>query len=406
MTVKTKIKYAVAYNSSTDVLSTKLNVLLNNIVTLITTNNPALSELTRITYGSSSMTAAPLYDNTAYVDYGNSNKVFQSDVVFLGTNADNIVLSICFYAGRLVIAMNMDPSVEALYMDIWDDIKYDSNVQRTFAVAKACRFVTSTERGINHYNVNLPYVISNNTIEISVVYWTGTYSSGYMFYNGNRISNGVDLVIYKTTEDQQGTAGLGAALYRYSSADNSYNNYEQPCLLAWSFNESLKDNIITDHKLTNSVDTVTSSTVFANGKRDPREWFKTCGSTSSDLNNFRYTNMADYHTLGYCDGKRDGNYQYIKTMPVISNVDTSDYNNSTFISPLVTAYNLPFLDDDTKGYFRKMHIPGFNKYCSGEIYLMWSPTASGYTSGDIVTCDNKQFAVISNGAVCWAARIE
>ena len=60
--VKQKVKYSVDYDSSTDALSEKLNILLNDIITLIRTNNPEILELSRITYGSGEMTGAPLYD--------------------------------------------------------------------------------------------------------------------------------------------------------------------------------------------------------------------------------------------------------------------------------------------------------------------------------------------------------
>ena len=60
--VKQKVKYSVDYDSSTDTLSEKLNILLNDIITLIRTNNPEILELSRITYGSDEMTGAPLYD--------------------------------------------------------------------------------------------------------------------------------------------------------------------------------------------------------------------------------------------------------------------------------------------------------------------------------------------------------
>ena len=40
--VKQKVKYSVDYDSSTDTLSEKLNTLLDNIITLIRTNNPEI----------------------------------------------------------------------------------------------------------------------------------------------------------------------------------------------------------------------------------------------------------------------------------------------------------------------------------------------------------------------------
>ena len=56
MTVKQKVTYTVEYDSSTDTLSDKLNLLLDNIINLILRNNSELTELTRIDYGSDEMT--------------------------------------------------------------------------------------------------------------------------------------------------------------------------------------------------------------------------------------------------------------------------------------------------------------------------------------------------------------
>ena len=50
MTVKQKVTYTVEYDSSTDTLSDKLNLLLDNIINLILRNNSELTELTRIDY--------------------------------------------------------------------------------------------------------------------------------------------------------------------------------------------------------------------------------------------------------------------------------------------------------------------------------------------------------------------
>ena len=137
MTVKQKETYSVSYDSSNDVLSEKLNLLLDNIINLIRSHNPSLLELTRIEYNSEEMTNAPLYNgNTNLTE---SSKNFESDVVFLGTSKENLVLSVCFYGGRLVISMNVDPSIESTYMDNWNNIKYTSDSLNVFAVAKACR---------------------------------------------------------------------------------------------------------------------------------------------------------------------------------------------------------------------------------------------------------------------------
>ena len=90
MTVKQKETYSVSYDSSNDVLSEKLNVLLGNIINLIRSHNPSLLELTRIEYNSDEMTNAPLYNgNTNLTE---SSRRFESDVVFLGTSKNNLVI--------------------------------------------------------------------------------------------------------------------------------------------------------------------------------------------------------------------------------------------------------------------------------------------------------------------------
>jgi hypothetical protein len=72
--------------------------------------------------------------------------------------------------------------------------------------------------------------------------------------------------------------------------------------------------------------------------------------------------------------------------------------------PLASAYNLPRLNVG-QAYIRKMRIPGWNPQCKGEIYLLWSPVLTAYQSGDIVEVGSKSYAIITEGAVCWAARV-
>ena len=191
------------------------------------------------------MTNAPLYNgNTNLTE---SNRRFESDVVFLGTSKNNLVLSVCFYGGRLVISMNVDPSIESAYMDNWNNIKYTSDSLNVFAVAKACRYVTNTGTAYNRYNINTAYNIVNNAISINVVYWYGLNSSGYKF--GTNI-----LTIFKTVEDDQNTQSLGCAI---TKANN--------CLLVFSFNEQIS--IITDQRLNATA----LSSIFCNSKTDLRE---------------------------------------------------------------------------------------------------------------------------------------
>ena len=71
MTVKQKETYSVSYDSSNDVLSEKLNILLDNIINLIRSHNPSLLELTRIEYNSEEMTNAPLYNGNTNLTESN-----------------------------------------------------------------------------------------------------------------------------------------------------------------------------------------------------------------------------------------------------------------------------------------------------------------------------------------------
>lgn len=409
MTVKQKVNYSVQYDSSTDTLSTQLNILLNRIVTLIRTNNSDLLELTRITYGSEEMNGAPMYDS-------GTTKEFESDVVFLGTDTDNIVLSLCFYKGRLVISMNMDPSVEALHVANWENLTKGQSTAMSlsnlpYCTARACKWYNNNS--YNAYNINIPYIILNNTIEFDVVYWTGDYSSGYMFYNVNRVTNGVDLVIYKTLEHPSGTQGLGACLWCYSSATDSYNNIAPSEILAWSFEENLANNMPSRIYTGNSSSSTypgympnllnnnlrlpySESSTLSNSKYELRQWFQ--------VNDCYGCGMASIHTLGSAKGSCGALSTKSDPMPTITSVSTTDPSNNNFMSPLLTAYNLPYLNSD-ECYLRRMRIPGFNKYCKGEIYLFYTPTTTPYNSGDIISVDGKQFAVINTGIVCYVARV-
>ena len=114
--------------------------------------------------------------------------------------------------------------------------------------------------------------------------------------------------------------------------------------------------------------------------------------------------MAYIHTIGGSLGIRQtaNGDQYV--LPEIETVTTTIPANGSFISPLLTAYNIPYVQNDDC-YLRKLRIPGFNKYCKGELYLFYSPNTSKYTSGDIINVDNKQFGIITEGIVCYAVRI-
>ena len=120
MSIKKKVTYSVSYIAGTDTLSTKLNGILEDIVGLILSHNSGLSILDTITYGSERMTGAPLYSGGGSglysADY--SGRYYQSDLIFLGTNENNICLSLGFFDGQLVIAMNMTPKVEKSITDV------------------------------------------------------------------------------------------------------------------------------------------------------------------------------------------------------------------------------------------------------------------------------------------------
>lgn len=415
MSIKQKARYTVSYNKNSDTLSDKLNQLLDNIVNLIRTNNRSLQITSRITYGSSEMTGAPLYSGERQLDINSVGHTYESDVVFLGVAKENIVLSLGFYNGRLVIAMNMDPYVESLYIDNWSVIGANaSNAVKSIATGKASRWqgIFSSYSDVykyDHYHIAIPYIISNNKIDLDVVYWSTVNSNGYMFYNGNRKSNDVDLVIYKTTVDE--TPGLGGALYQYGEGRDT--NFKT-LLTAWSFDENLADNMV-DHAYSNTTSVTTNkskpnSTVNINSAYDTREWFALNGGTFNSYSKyitdqFTYTPMEYIHTLGIINGKIPDTTTNV--FPEVANVETAKYGTSElggYLSSLVTAYNLPYLNDGDV-YLRQVRIPGFIKNCIGEIYLMWSPTKTGYKSGDIIEVDGSNYGVITPGAICWACKI-
>lgn len=412
MSIKQKARYTVSYNKNSDTLSDKLNQLLDNIVNLIRTNNRSLQITSRITYGSSEMTGAPLYSGNRYLTAGLVGYTYESDVVFLGVAKENIVLSLGFYNGRLVIAMNMDPYVESLYIDNWSVIGANaSDSVKSIATGKASRWQSYKENGyvFDHYHISVPYIISNNKIDLDVVYWSTGNSNGYMFYNGNRKSNDVDLVIYKTTVDE--TPGLGGALYQYGEGRDAIF---KTMLTAWSFDENLADNMV-DHAYSFSdragvvhvAGSASNSPVDINSAYDTREWFAlNCYTYDNNIRSqFLFTPMEYIHTLGIINGKIPNTTTNV--FPEVANVETAKYGTSElggYLSSLVTAYNLPYLNDGDV-YLRQMRIPGFIKNCIGEIYLMWSPTKTGYKSGDIIEVDGSNYGVITPGAICWACKI-
>ena len=427
--VKHKVKYSVDYDSSTDTLSEKLNTLLDNIITLIRTNNPEILELSRITYGSSEMTGAPLYDgqhtNNFNVWVQNGGR-YQSDLVFLGLSKNNLVLSIGFIDNKLVLAMNIDPSVESIYVDNWNSIKPNDYLLPMFAVGMASRYSKpSNGENQNEYNLFFPFIISNKKIEITVVYWTGNNSSGYMFYNIQRLTNEVDLVFYKSSVN--GNNSLCCALYRFSKY---YNNYMavQPQLLTFSFDENVSENLVLDktlpyglvesHDRERTVDAEAiaiaqpNSNLDANSKYNLRYWFaqpldythyyRYCALLGKNCCLF----MSKLHTLGKLDGRMVSNNSV--SMPNYDNVKTfrhANANSDQLVSPMCSAYSLPYLEDENEVYLRQVRVPGFIDNCYGELYMMWTPSIYSYKSGNIVEIDDDKYVVINEGVVCWVAKV-
>ena len=422
--VKQKVKYSVDYDSSTDTLSEKLNTLLDNIITLIRTNNPEILELSRITYGSSEMTGAPLYDGQHTSNFNRwvqNGGRYQSDLVFLGLSKNNLVLSIGFIDNKLVLAMNIDPSIESIYVDNWDSIKPNTATLPMFAVGMASRYSKPNDgENQNEYNLFFPFIISNNKIEITVVYWTGNNSSGYMFYNVQRLTNEVDLVFYKSLVN--GNNSLCCALYRFSKY---YNNYMavQPQLLTFSFDENVSDNLVLDKTLPhgwsgngdaeNIEIAQPNSNLDANSKFNLRYWFAqpwVYYQYNPNLGKRCCLFMSKLHTLGNLVGTMPSNnsvsmpnYDNVKTFRHLFNV--SDSGIRAVISPMCGAYSLPYLEDENEVYLRQVRVPGFIDSCYGELYMMWTPSIYSYKSGDIVEIDNDKYAVINEGVVCWVAKV-
>ena len=137
-----------------------------------------------------------------------------------------------------------------------------------------------------------------------------------------------------------------------------------------------------------------------NSRQDWRRWYDVASDQAACV---AYKYFACFHTLGAANGKINYNTKYpVDQLQIKSTWDCP--NPQSFISSLVTAYNLPHLNEG-QAYVRKMRIPGWNPACKGEIYLLWSPVVSAYSSGDIVEVGSKSYAIITEGAVCWAARV-
>lgn len=411
MAIKKKVTYSVSYVEGTDTLSTQLNRLLNDVVDLILDHHSELQVLDTITYDSERMTGAPLYSGESGL-YANwfGNRFYQSDLVFIGTNEDNICLSIGFYSGELVIAMNMTPKVEASVTDVFSSKYGITESMPIHAVGKASRHVPNN--GVNRYNYSIPYRIVDDNITLDILYWSTEYSSGYSFINGAGESEGVKLIIFKTDEGNNVT-GLGAAIQTWGYI-TGYRNTGKTGLLTWSFNENLIDNPpaqlshISQHSSGVFDNVSDADSTIVNGKAEIRQWF----NTYHDQISMNYAGFAMWHTLGLLSGSYSGTtFQY---MPWVYNVNTvystattrdpSGSTDANFKTFMASPYNVPYLQPG-QAYIRKMRIPGWNPYCKGEIYFFWTPSLSAYQSGDIIEIGNKQYAIITDGVVCWAARV-
>ena len=171
MALKKKVTYSVAYNAETDAINTPLNSLLQQVASLILSQNPGLSVLDTITYGSSRMEDAPLYNNRPDALNADcfANRYYESDVIFIGTDKNNVCLSINFFQGELVVAMNMTPHMEQKYVDAWQDLGLSKQLP-FYAVGKASRSFNFSADYVNWYSYTLPYRIVDNAISISVLF--------------------------------------------------------------------------------------------------------------------------------------------------------------------------------------------------------------------------------------------
>lgn len=405
MAIKKKVTCTVNYTAGIDTLTTQLNSLLNSIVTLILSQNTGLQILDTITVGSERFTGAPLFDTYVSGLYSNlfNNRHYQSDVVFIGTDEDNICLSFGFFEGNLVVAMNMTPKVEKEYTDNWAALGGGSYV-KMYALGKASRWFADTNSLLGNYAI--PYTIVNNTISISIIYWNTEYSRGYSFVNGSGQSDGIDLIIFPTDEGSNQT-GLGAAIWPYGTI-NGYRSNIPSIISTFSFNENLSNNkpqsLVTANNIaTSGMDTWIPdipTRQLLNARQDWRRWYDCCNNQAASV---AYKYFACFHVLGGVNGKIADTTRFPADQLQI-NAAWDCSNPTTFISPLVMSYNLPYLNEG-QAYVRKMRIPGWNPNCKGEIYLLWSPVTDGYNSGDIVEVGNKSYAIINTGAVVWAARV-
>ena len=414
MAIKKKVTYSVSYTAGTDTLTTKLNSLLQDIVALILSQNTGLAILDTITVGSARWTGAPLYDTYVYGlrSYDFQDRHYESDVYFLGTNEDNVCLSLGFFDGNFIIAMNMTPKVEKEYTDNWAAMGGGSNVP-LYAIGRQSRFFGLVDAMIGNYAI--PYTVANGTISMGIIYWNDEYSRGYSFVNGSGQSDGVNLIIFPTDEGSNVT-GLGCAI-RPFGAINAYRNGLYTIINVFSFGENLSNNKpdTLDSTYINYPGPIPSaaSMQLLNSRYDWRSWGKVRNDEGNNALSDKY--FQALHSFGGRMGLQAPlNYYHAapQDMPRVNvtwDITQPRYSDSSassdnFLSPLLMPYNLPHLNPG-QAYVRKMRIPGWNPNCKGEIYLLWSPVVSAYQSGDIVEVGSKSYAIITEGAICWAARV-
>jgi hypothetical protein len=414
MAIKKKVTYSVSYTAGTDTLTEKLNSLLQDIVTLILSQNTGLQILDTITVGSERFTGAPLYDTIPSNLYSNdyNNRHYESDVIFIGTDEDNVCLSFGFFDGNLIVAMNMTPAVESEYVTNWSALGGGSYLP-FYAVGKQSRFFKSQAGNPGRYAI--PYRIINNVISMSVLYWNTEYSRGYSFINGAWETDWTDLVIFATDEGS-GQVGIGAAIWTWGRY-NTYFTRNRTCITLFSFAENLSDNkpaqLITAVDGTNQAAKSVADQVLTNSYVDIRNWSDV---RNADTCNRFHNYFNIWHSFGSQGAQFGNDGNYISAMRGMYAVNiyydagaanaealpSASYDSKS--SVLATPYNLPHLNPG-QAYIRKMRIPGWNPNCKGEIYLLWAPVLTAYQSGDIVEVGSKSYAIITEGAVCWAARV-
>lgn len=399
MAIKKKVTYSVSYVAGTDTLTTKLNSLLDDIVSLIVGHTSGLTVLDRITVGSTRFTGAPLYDTYDAGLYAAwyQNRHYESDVIFVGTSANNVCLSFGFFDGNLVVAMNMTPAVEKLHTDVWDSKYGASGWLPFYAIGRMSRWFADLQAMGGNYAI--PYSVVDNTISLGIIYWDSEYSRGYTFCTGGGQSDGVDLVIFQTDEGS-GQTGIGAAIWAYGQI-NSYRNGLGPTIFTFSFAENLSDNMADALHFGYYYPPLPTADKMQmlNSRYDWRLW----GSQYQDYDGQRQRPFVAFHSLCGSSGRMGGYTAYLEEMNRV-NLTWDCVSPDNFLSALCLPYNLPHLTPG-QAYVRKMRIPGWNPECKGEIYLFWSPVTSAYQSGDILEIGNKQYAIITPGAVCWAARV-